>query len=1095
MMQHIPHKGICRSPVLCRMRHFRFFAFLSLLFFAIGCRNTESKPEQEENKVLTAIAFDYYTQGKFDSAIFYWNVAFASFKATQKWDSIFSWTEKYIIAHSRIYKTKEAHPFLDTLEYHILHDSPVDSIELSKLWLRRSEILYTEGKAVSSRDTLLAVWKIRKRHFPADHPLLGDVYDYLELATANMGDYWQAAYYGELCIDIYRKCEEKGLKNESSNLPWAIGNTGECYNSLGDYNRAIRYLNEACQLLEETHAPIESKAFYKILIASCHRKKGDYRNALELLQQAEAMVKQTSVKSFLAEVYGEIALCYKEIGFKKEMLDYAQRQYAIYQEIHKGRDHIEQIQSAVLLATCLIEGDEADKAGSYINDALLSLKRLGDTSILLYTDILSLQGTRLTQLKEYDAALDMFAKALQQRTEKLGADNDQTGLILLDFAKIYHETKAYEKSSDYADRALTIFRKTRGNHHPYVKQCVYFITYSDYVSKKYSQALQRIDPYTNDVKDDSNMHFIDRSSLQLLILKTRLLQPHEKSDDLIAWNTCLNEYIRLADAYQYFLQDAVWEESHFINAESVIKHIKNGVGIAYQAYRLTGEEKYLQYALNLSELSRAQSIRLSLQHYKANKFANVPDSIIQKEEQLRIDKAQLEKLVLDAATTHAPDSMINSWKAQLIDGQRAYGQFVKHLAAAYPHYYKLKMETASVDMKELKGYAQNHQTAIVSYTATDNYLYAIVIKPDTCGFIKLPMTPSQLSDRVATYRKALVEGEAASYNVIAASLYDTIVRPTGIAKNKSICIVPDDVLWYVSFESLVAEHPSMPASFRSLHYSIYDADWCYTFCMKLLLEEGSGNTGHSEWIAIAPGFDRRNYTHLAQSDSIYKRLVKQPWALQLASDLRKRFDAKTFTEQRATETRYNISAKEAAVLYIGTHAFANDEDPMQSLMVFAKDEKKNEEDGYLHAYEVYRSPMHARLVVLGACQTGYGQLRSGEGMVSLANSFAYAGCRRLITSLWSVDDQQTAAILQTFFDNSRSNSINTSLSDAKRSYLQQCKNEKLSNPFYWSGIISIGTDEYLPQPQQSGYTWWIGVPAMILGVIIYITCKRKKNKV
>lgn len=813
------------------------------------------------------------------------------------------------------------------------------------------------------------------------------------------------------------------------------------------------------------------------------------------MEQAEIAVKQTAVKSYLAEVYGEIALCYKDIGFKKEMLDYAHRQYAIYQEIHKGRDHIEHIQSAVLLATCLIEGEEAGKAGAYINDALLSLKRIGDTDILLYTDILSLQGTRLAQLKEYDTALRTLTKVLQLRTEKLGADNDHTGLVLLEMAKLYHDTKAYEKSAAYAHRAMAVFRKTRGRYHPYVKQCIYFIAYNDYASQKYSHALQQIYPYTDAANNDSGLHFTDRSGLQLLILKTRLLQPKKESKDLTAWNACLREYLHLAHAYQQFLQDAVWEGSHFINAESVVKHIKNGVGIAYEAYHLTGENKYLQDAINLSELSRAQSIRLSLQHYKANQFANVPDSIIRKEEQLRIDKAQLEKLVLDAAATHAPDSVANSWKEQLIDKQRRYGQFIKHLAAAYPDYYKLKMETVSVDMKKLKRYADIHQTALISYTATDNYLYAIVIKPGACDFIKLPVTLSQLSGRVAAYRKALVENDAASYGAIAASLYDTIIRPVGIAMNKRICIIPDDALWYVSFESLVTKQPAVNTLFSKLHYSIYDADWHYAFCMNLLLEETPENTMHSDWMAIAPGFDRRNYSHLAQNDSIYKRLIKQPWALQLANDLKKQFAAKTFVEDKATETRYNKSAREAAVLYIGTHAFANDEDPMQSLMVFAKEDQKNTEDGYLHAYEIYRSPMQAKLVVLGACQTSYGQIKSGEGMVSLANSFAYAGCHTLITSLWSVDDQQTASLLRMFFNNAKSNSISASLSSAKRNYLQQCTNEKLSNPFYWSGMISIGIDEYLPQPQQSKHNWWISISAVILSVGIYISYKKRKKNV
>ena len=54
--------------------------------------------------------------------------------------------------------------------------------------------------------------------------------------------------------------------------------------------------------------------------------------------------------------------------------------------------------------------------------------------------------------------------------------------------------------------------------------------------------------------------------------------------------------------------------------------------------------------------------------------------------------------------------------------------------------------------------------------------------------------------------------------------------------------------------------------------------------------------------------------------------------------------------------------------------------------------------------------------MLGACETGTGKQVKGEGLIALTRGFMYAGAERLVASLWRVDDQATAVLMTSFYE-------------------------------------------------------------------------------
>ena len=76
----------------------------------------------------------------------------------------------------------------------------------------------------------------------------------------------------------------------------------------------------------------------------------------------------------------------------------------------------------------------------------------------------------------------------------------------------------------------------------------------------------------------------------------------------------------------------------------------------------------------------------------------------------------------------------------------------------------------------------------------------------------------------------------------------------------------------------------------------------------------------------------------------------------------------------------------------------------------------NRENGLLTAEELsWMDLSRCDLVVLSACQTGLGTVRAGEGMIGLRSALRQAGAKTVIGSLWSVGDESTKELMESFY--------------------------------------------------------------------------------
>ncbi|HWN42345.1 MAG TPA: CHAT domain-containing tetratricopeptide repeat protein [Thermoanaerobaculia bacterium] len=111
--------------------------------------------------------------------------------------------------------------------------------------------------------------------------------------------------------------------------------------------------------------------------------------------------------------------------------------------------------------------------------------------------------------------------------------------------------------------------------------------------------------------------------------------------------------------------------------------------------------------------------------------------------------------------------------------------------------------------------------------------------------------------------------------------------------------------------------------------------------------------------------------------------------------------------------------------------------------------------GWLTAEKIRELDFDADLVVLSACRTGLGKEVRGEGLVGLSQSVLAAGASSVVASLWNVDDQATAALMERFYGEmlDRGRPPAEALRLAQLSLRSE---RRWSSPYYWGGFVLKG---------------------------------------
>lgn len=197
----------------------------------------------------------------------------------------------------------------------------------------------------------------------------------------------------------------------------------------------------------------------------------------------------------------------------------------------------------------------------------------------------------------------------------------------------------------------------------------------------------------------------------------------------------------------------------------------------------------------------------------------------------------------------------------------------------------------------------------------------------------------------------------------------------------------------------------------------------------------------------------------------------------------KGFKIRTYTQKQGTEESFKaLDGHSPSILHLSTHGFVDRPKETNAMrrsgLILSygarawegKPVPKDTEDGILTAAEIAALDLSGTdIVVLSACNTALGEVTT-EGVWGLQRAFKLAGVQTIVMSLWAVDDEATAVLMQYFYEElmkeqralAKSAALDPEIAERLFDYAHSAlaraqrrmqQHPKYSKPYYWAGFV------------------------------------------
>jgi ankyrin repeat protein/CHAT domain-containing protein len=345
---------------------------------------------------------------------------------------------------------------------------------------------------------------------------------------------------------------------------------------------------------------------------------------------------------------------------------------------------------------------------------------------------------------------------------------------------------------------------------------------------------------------------------------------------------------------------------------------------------------------------------------------------------------------------------------------------------------------------------------------------------------------------IVNYYRSLIANPAPenekNAKMLGRMLYDYLINPVKekIAGKKRLVIIPDGVLGFLPFETLIDED----GKYLSEKYTITYAQSMgildllkgreYSDSRKPIIAFGGAvydelsydvdmieNDVQLAYLEkrIYSAFETRGLVRDAYASLGLSKWENLPGTLVEVKAIDKNIiNADLLTGEDVSEEKVKSMSStgelfEYKVIHFATHGLVVPAMPALSALVLSQLQNDNiNEDGYLTMGEIAELDLKADFVNLSACETGLGKIYGGEGVVGLTQSFLIAGANSLSVSLWKVSDKSTVDFMVSMYElvDKEGLSYADAISKIKRKFINGDFGDSYRSPYYWAPFIYYG---------------------------------------
>jgi CHAT domain-containing protein len=851
-------------------------------------------------------------------------------------------------------------------------------------------------------------------------------------------------------------------------------------------------------------------------LGNVYKITGRYNDALEMLFEAEALVIEKCGQhcSELSPIYMNVGLIYNMKQDYQLALQYLQYSKRLLQ----SSNQISVLYSSIFnnIGNVYFGMQEWRKAlDSYLEGVAIKKEYNFGGLDVSYSNCAS----AYEKLGKPDSARMFYDYSIKAKISRYGPENYSLTGVYNNYGILLMKLGEYDLAFQYLNDALLIAQNSYISKHPVISECHKYLASWYMETGSPRKALEHFSEAVNmaiygEWTDPGGDEISEDKIISSPVLLGALMGKADALGMIYGVSGRMEDLKAAAETQELANLLAGQMRAGFLSQESklfITEYAHTGYEKAmywnFLLYEQSGDQACAANLFSNAEKGKSAVLLASMQEMENKRDYGVKDEIRNMEQELKFESDLYKKKLYEEYQRIAPDSAkLAIWERKLLSLSQQLDSLNEIIINEYP-LYASKYDNQVISLEQVRNNIGSGE-ALIEYALTDSLLYIFAISAEGFTIRQIAVCPD-FHEHLDVLGFFLRDNEFTNtnfndflaYTRSAYALYGFLIEPVlGQISGKDLIIVPDGKLGYIPFEALLTDTSHYETMvFRDLPYMIHDHNISYSYSATIYFSKSRmKKQARNGLLAFAPTYDHvsdirsEKFPAFRDYDTY---LVPLRFISSEIENICGLFACTRYEDYQATEEVFREQAPHFDILHLAMHTLINDENPMYSQLVFTLNNDTIEDrDGLLNTYEIYNMKLNARMAVLSACNTGYGQLRRGEGVMSLARGFIFAGVPSIIMTLWAVEDQSGSMLMTNFYGKLAGGmKIVGALRDSKLEYLRNTDHLG-AHPYLWSGYVGIGTNQAILAP-VGGVMKYIfsGFAAMVLLALMIILLNKKKK--